>query len=58
MRGDLRSTFSWKLRSNSPPATRHSGMLTKKIHGQLRNWVNTPPRVGPTTAAIAHTLAR
>ena len=33
-------------------------MLTKKIHRQLRNWVNTPPSAGPTTAEMPHTLAR
>ena len=37
---------------------RHSGTLTKKIHRQLRYSENTPPRVGPTTAEMAHTLAR
>jgi len=33
-------------------------MLTKKIHRQVRYWANRPPRVGPTTADIAQTLAR
>ena len=34
----------------STPASRHSGMLTKKIQRQVRHSVKTPPRVGPTTA--------
>ena len=33
-------------------------MLTKKIQRQDRYSENTPPRVGPTTADIAHTEAR
>jgi hypothetical protein len=37
-------------------ATRHSGMLTKKIHRQLTYSENTPPSVGPTTEDSAHTL--
>ena len=32
-------------------------MLTKKIHRQLTKSTNTPPRVGPTTDDMAHTLA-
>ncbi len=40
------------------PATRQSGMFTKKIHRQPTYSENTPPRVGPTTAEMAHTLAR
>ena len=33
-------------------------MLTKKIQRQEIHSLNTPPRVGPTTAEIPHTLAR
>ena len=34
-----------------------NGMLTKKIQRQLRKSTNRPPRVGPTTAEMAQTLA-
>ena len=32
-------------------------MFTKKIHRHEANSANSPPRVGPTTEEIAHTLA-
>ena len=49
--------LSWKLRPSMAAASRHSGMLTRKIQRQLRYSENTPPRVGPTTDETAHTLA-
>ena len=57
MRGVPRSTCSWKLRASMAAASTHSGMLTKKIHRQVTYSDSRPPRVGPTTAAIPHTLA-
>ena len=57
MRCRVRSTVSWKYRTSSHAAARHSGMLTKKIQFQDRNSENTPPSVGPTTDETPHTLA-
>ena len=51
------STCSWKLRHSIHAATPPSGMLMKKIHRQVRYSENSPPRVGPTTAATPQTLA-
>ena len=53
----LRSTFSWKRRVSTQAAASPSGMFTKKIQRQDRKSENTPPRAGPTTDAIPHTLA-
>ncbi len=50
--------LSWKLRMSIHAATMHNGTLTKKIQRHDVNCENTPPRVGPTTEDIAHTLAR
>ncbi len=58
MRWGLRSMFSWNARISIHAARMHSGTLTKKIHRHDRNCENSPPRVGPTTEEIAHTLAR
>jgi hypothetical protein len=52
-----RVTFSSNLRNSAHAATRPSGTLTKKIQRQFKKSTNTPPRVGPTTAEIAQTLA-
>ncbi len=38
-------------------ARRHNGTLTKKIQRQERYSENSPPRVGPITDEMAHTLA-
>ena len=57
MRWRTRSTSSWNRRNNVQPAIRASGMFTKKIQRQSRTSTNTPPRVGPTTAEMAQTLA-
>ena len=51
------TTFSWKLRSSTHVASTAIGMLTKKIQRQDRYCAKTPPSVGPTTEATAHTLA-
>ena len=51
-------TGSWNRRISIQAASTHSGRLTKKIQRQVRYCAKRPPRVGPTTAEIAQTLAR
>ena len=58
MRWVTRCTFSWNRRTSIQPANTHSGMLMMNSQRQVSHSENTPPRVGPTTAEIAHTLAR
>ena len=49
--------FSWNRRTIMPAASRHSGMLTKKIQRHDTYSEKTPPSAGPMTAAAPHTLA-
>ena len=57
MRCFFRSTRSSKRRQSMVAAAMPIGMLTKKIHRQVRKSENTPPRAGPTTDEMPQTLA-
>ena len=58
MRAAVRRTFSRKRRWIISAARTQIGMLTKKIHRHDTYSLNTPPRVGPITEDMPHTLAR
>ena len=57
MRCDRLSTFSWNRVQIIQAAARQSGMLMRKMPRQRSSCAKMPPKVGPTTAEIAQTLA-